>query len=74
MNFNTVTVFGGSQPGDALNVHDIAQTIDRGAVLRFVHLSMVIIDWLISMSLPSRFPRWGTRLHCSKIPDGDTNL
>ena len=63
------------EPGYVLNTCDIPQTIDPGAgILRLVHVNSCIIFWLILITLPSRFPKWGTRLHCANIPDGDKNL
>jgi hypothetical protein len=43
LNSNTTTIpvkFGGSEPGNALNAHGIPKTIDPGAILRFVHMSV----------------------------------
>jgi hypothetical protein len=48
MDSNTTTKlnvkFGGFEPGDALNAREPSKAIDPGAILRFVHMSVVVLS------------------------------
>lgn len=46
-------------------------SVDPGSLLRCVQYRA----WArIGLILPSRYPRWGIRIHCEKIPDGNINM